>query len=219
MWNFLDKISCCRCLLVQYPLVQKLSLGSRPLKAWFQDIDPIEKPHHKPPNVLLDQKNVLSLPLESGALAAQSQDFVFSRFLKYYMEDWSRYFESAFELLKPGGYLEVQETEDRWRSDNGRIISNNWQWLQEVGEAEGNSKIDRDCGKNAADRMEKKKLALLMSRSRQLCCPGENGWPDEGAARLLNGGLPGAHKPVKCSVVLSLTLAVLIPIMLPMRSV
>ena len=120
-------------------------------------------PSQKFSNVQLFQKDIFDLPSNEhkDALAAESQDFILSRALDKYITDWPGYIKKASELLKPGGYLEVQETDeccyegDGKGADDGKLVSKDWDWLYFLESHPQYRGTDWDCGKNAAKRMKK----------------------------------------------------------------
>ena len=91
-----------------------------------------EKLVHKSENVHIIPKDIFGLPLKEGPFDAESQDFIFNRHLLKFIEDWPGYIKIAFQLLKRGGYMEIQETNERWHSGDGtdasvcRLVSNEW---------------------------------------------------------------------------------------------
>ncbi|EME45493.1 hypothetical protein DOTSEDRAFT_170923 [Dothistroma septosporum NZE10] len=80
-------------------------------------------------------------------------DLIFSRLLVCGMSDWPRYIETEFALLKPGGYVEIQDVDFRWFDADGNCISDSWSWWQRVRVAGESTGLDWDCGKNAAQRL------------------------------------------------------------------
>jgi len=105
----------------------------------------------KPANVNLFQGDIHQLALTESTFAAGSQDFIYSRLVMIEMREWKGYIQKAFHMLKPGGYLEVQEEDVDWFID-GKSITGEWDWWKfYYGE---NSLEDFQCAKNAAGWME-----------------------------------------------------------------
>ncbi|MCJ1275511.1 hypothetical protein MMC21_003314 [Puttea exsequens] len=44
--------------------------------------------------------------------------FIFSRLFVPDMTNWRNYIQDVFKMLKPGGYLEIQEVEFPWMAEN-----------------------------------------------------------------------------------------------------
>lgn len=82
-------------------------------------------------------------------IAPESMDFIFSRLLISGMTTWPSYISTCYSLLKPNGWLEIQELEFPYYDDRG-IISNNWEWFQAY-EAGAKAKgLDLSCALKAA---------------------------------------------------------------------
>lgn len=110
--------------------------------------------YYKPDNVqLLWHTNILDQPSGHGALSPKSMDLVFSRNLYAYMEDWPGYFRNSFKVLKPGGYLEVHETDNDWHIGD-ETISTSWRWLKAMKTLEGYRHVDWDCARKVAGWMK-----------------------------------------------------------------
>ena len=67
------------------------------------DLSPVQ-PAYLPPNCSFEIDDV-----ESDWTFSRPFDFVHTRCLNVGMRDWSKFFRQAFQHLKPGGWLEVQE--------------------------------------------------------------------------------------------------------------
>ena len=67
------------------------------------DLSPVQ-PTFVPPNCSFEIDDV-----ESDWTFNHPFDFVHLRFLNIGMRDWSKFFRQAFQHLKPGGWLEIQE--------------------------------------------------------------------------------------------------------------
>lgn len=97
---------------------------------WGIDLSPVPTMHHhKPNNVTFVQGEFLTLAAGDGSFAKGSTDLIFNRLLVLGMTDWQRYIETAASMLKPGGYLEVQEVEPNWYME-GEVVSEDWEWLK-----------------------------------------------------------------------------------------
>lgn len=67
------------------------------------------------------------------------------------MTDWKGYIEMAFQMLRSGGYLELQEENFEWFV-KGKSITRDWQWWKIYYGQQ--SKLDYDCAEKAAAWME-----------------------------------------------------------------
>ncbi|KAL6714589.1 hypothetical protein ACLMJK_008014 [Lecanora helva] len=104
-----------------------------------------------PRNVNYIDGNIHNLALNKPFLPG-SQDFILSRLVMCGMTDWEGYIEKAFEMLKPGGYLELQEEDVDWLVDD-ESITEDWEWLDVCYPSDALN--DFQCAKKAADRMER----------------------------------------------------------------
>lgn len=77
-------------------------------------------------------------------------DYLFSRLLILGMSDWPAFLRKEFSLLKPGGWVEVQDLAWDWISPSGEIVSDDWEWLRWLGNhLEREKGIDVRCGNKA----------------------------------------------------------------------
>ncbi|KAF7192921.1 Methyltransferase fsdD [Pseudocercospora fuligena] len=77
-------------------------------------------------------------------------DYLFSRLLILGMSDWPSFLKKEYELLKPGGWVEVQDLAWDWFSPDGVAISDEWEWLRWLSDHfETKKGIDVHCGNKA----------------------------------------------------------------------
>jgi len=75
------------------------------------DISPPAPNSTSPPNLSYITGDFHTLyNQEHPDFAEESYDFIFSRFLVLGMKNWPAYVRACYALLKPGGYLELQDT-------------------------------------------------------------------------------------------------------------
>lgn len=96
---------------------------------WGIDISPVPTIHDKPNNVTFVQGDFRTLASTDNRFARGSADLVFNRLLICGITDWKGYIETSVNMLKPGGYLEVQEVAWRWYTE-GVDVGRNWEWLK-----------------------------------------------------------------------------------------
>ena len=82
-------------------------------------------------------------------IAPGSMDFIFSRLLISGMTTWLPYIRTCNTLLKPNGWLEIQELEFPYYDGTG-IISNDWEWFQAYRAGAKIKGLDLDCALKAA---------------------------------------------------------------------
>ena len=65
------------------------------------------------------------------------------------MPDWQGYINGVTALLKPGGWVEIQEYDLEWISDpEGEVISRDWGWLAALRKQMRAKGLDLNCGTN-----------------------------------------------------------------------
>ena len=120
------------------------------------DISPV--PHiqrHVPPapNIAYIQGDVKKLAQTDERFPAGGFDYIFSRLLICGMTDWWGYMrDTVVPLLKPGGWVEVQDLDYVWYK-HGRVCSAEWDWLEAIREGARKKGLDLNCGSNAAEYM------------------------------------------------------------------
>ena len=92
------------------------------------DLSPIQ-PEYVPPNLEFQVDDC-----ESEWTFGQQFDFVHMRILSGSIADWPKLMRSAYESLKPGGYLEVVDWETETKTDDGSLPSdsNLQKWQDDV---------------------------------------------------------------------------------------
>ncbi|KAF6221991.1 hypothetical protein HO133_001959 [Letharia lupina] len=104
----------------------------------------------KPDNVTFVQGDYHDLlGSEEPHIIPGSMDFVFSRLLISGMTSWPSYILTCHTLLKPNGWLEIQETEFPYYDDSG-IISSDWKWCQAYQAGARAKGLDLSCAIKAA---------------------------------------------------------------------
>lgn len=68
-------------------------------------------------------------------LRSNSFDYAFSRMLTFGMTDWGAYILQVKDLLKPGGWIELQDLDLCYWDEDENVISGSWNWLQRQSEA------------------------------------------------------------------------------------
>jgi SAM-dependent methyltransferase len=110
------------------------------------DLSPVPQ-RNTPDQVTFIQGEFRSL-VSSGhpKLLPKSFDYIFSRMLVFGMTDWPGYIKQAFELLAPGGWLELQEIHTVYHDEKKQLLSGSWTWLQEQSDAWAQRGLDIHCG-------------------------------------------------------------------------
>ncbi|KAL4923692.1 class I SAM-dependent methyltransferase [Aspergillus undulatus] len=79
------------------------------------DLSPIQ-PSWVPPNVRFVVDDV-----EKPWVVSEPYDFIHCRYMAGSIKDWPRLIKQCFDNLKPGGWLELQETANRLYSEDGSL--------------------------------------------------------------------------------------------------
>ncbi|EME84274.1 uncharacterized protein MYCFIDRAFT_100904, partial [Pseudocercospora fijiensis CIRAD86] len=128
------------------------NLGSRfpHAEVYGLDLSAVPQLRTRLPNVTFLQGNIVTDKPNSALF-----DLIFSRLLVCGLTDWPGYINKSFQLLKPGGYLEIHDIDFIWYDGSGKVISDSWKWLtacRTIGEAQG---MDLAlCASRAKPRME-----------------------------------------------------------------
>ncbi|KAH7006964.1 S-adenosyl-L-methionine-dependent methyltransferase [Ilyonectria destructans] len=95
------------------------------------DLSPIQ-PHFVPPNVrfLIDD-------IDEDMDYSEPFDYIHSRMMNFSVQNWTDYLRKIFQNLTPGGYVELQEMDGFYRSDDGTLTRGHAvsKWCDFVGEA------------------------------------------------------------------------------------
>ncbi|CAD6582368.1 MAG: hypothetical protein ASARMPREDX12_000916 [Alectoria sarmentosa] len=164
-------------------------LGSKFPSAQIYGVDLATIPPNprKPDNVTFihgDYHDLLGS--EDPEITPGSMDFVFSRLLISGMTTWPSYIRTSHSLLKPNGWLEIQELEFPYYDDSG-VISNDWEWFQayEAGaEAKG---LDLSCAVKAADWMHE--AGFVDVQTKKYCWPHGEWMAEKGHEEYRNIGI------------------------------
>ncbi|KAL8675487.1 MAG: hypothetical protein Q9168_000188 [Polycauliona sp. 1 TL-2023] len=97
-----------------------------------------------PPNVEFLLGDVRA---SNSKLLPSSTDFIYSRLLIMGMTDWPGYVRDLVSLLRPGGWVEMQDFSLDWYL-NGARCSQDWQWLEALFLAARQKGLDLRGGKN-----------------------------------------------------------------------
>ncbi|KAK1640154.1 methyltransferase domain-containing protein [Colletotrichum phormii] len=84
------------------------------------------------PNVKFEIDDV-----ESPWVHTRKFDFVFSRYMTSSIADWPKLMRSVYENVAPGGWVEFQDYDLEYRSDDGSLTEQHstWKWLHKFFEA------------------------------------------------------------------------------------
>ena len=87
----------------------------------------------------------------NSPLHPDSFDYIFSRMLVFGMTDWPGYLAQARDLLKTGGWLELQEMDFYFFGGDQQLICEEWKWLHDQTAAWTNRGLDIRIGPKLED--------------------------------------------------------------------
>lgn len=109
----------------------------------------------KLPNFHFIQGNFRKLVREDPRIQSNSKDFVFSRLLIYGITDWPGYVQDIYDVLKPGGWVEIEDyAMDLFYRDQEIVPREDWEWLRLKRLGGAMQGFDMDVGLNAKKYME-----------------------------------------------------------------
>ncbi|KAI4187699.1 MAG: hypothetical protein L6R41_002645 [Letrouitia leprolyta] len=89
-------------------------------------------------------------------------DYIFGRMLFLGINDWTRYFSTAMQSLRPGGIIEHQDLDwGFYRAGTAECLSHEWEWHNHVISAAQNSGLSDHAGSDAARLMQEAGLEVV----------------------------------------------------------
>ncbi|KAL8730724.1 MAG: hypothetical protein Q9181_004575 [Wetmoreana brouardii] len=123
-----------------------------------------------PANVAWAEGNVLDVEYLSAADDVMSReifnsgklDYIFGRMLFLGINDWTRYFSTAYRSLRSGGIIEHQDLDWKfYRIGTGECVSDQWEWHQAVVAGTEQAGLSTRAGSDAALTMKAAGLEIL----------------------------------------------------------
>ena len=115
-----------------------------------------------PPNVSFMQGTFTDL-VETGALKENEFDYVFQRMLVMGVVDWQRHTNAAVRLLKPGGWLEMQDLSFHVYDRKEKLIDDRYSYIRVIQVVSAERGLDPFCGQHLAEHMEAARLRHISS--------------------------------------------------------
>ncbi|KAF2169340.1 hypothetical protein M409DRAFT_20563 [Zasmidium cellare ATCC 36951] len=111
-------------------LARQIAPSDANAKIYGVDLSPIPALHEQPPTVSFVQGNIMDLATgPSARFPPATFDFLTSRMLGVAITDWPAYLRTSFDLLKPGGRIELQEACFGWYDASSAELSQDWRWM------------------------------------------------------------------------------------------
>lgn len=89
-------------------------------------------------------------------------DYIFGRMLFLGIDDWSRYFSTAYHSLRSGGVIEHQDLDWAFfRAGSSKCLSDDWEWHQAVTSGARKAGLSTHAGSDAATRMKDAGLEIM----------------------------------------------------------
>ena len=106
-------------------------------------------------NLNFIQGDIFKLAGSRANLAFGSADFVYSRLLLCGITDWPGYLQTVLNMLKPGGWAEIDDwVEDVYYTDNRGVPREEWEWLRCIRSGAARQGLDMDAGLNIPRHMK-----------------------------------------------------------------
>lgn len=104
---------------------------------------------HRDDRVTFVQGDIFKLVKDpdSLAFAPNSFDYLYSRMLVCGMTDWRGYIAQAKELVKPGGWVELQELEAIFYDHDRQRIDEDWTWHKDIFAGARKVGLEMDVGR------------------------------------------------------------------------
>ena len=116
---------------------------------------PLQPEDSKHANLSFIQGDILRLAGSSPRLPFGSVDFVYSRLLLCGITDWPGYLQTVLNMLKPGGWAEIDDwVEDVHYTDNRIVPREEWEWLRCIRAGSARRGLDMDAGLNVPRHMK-----------------------------------------------------------------
>ncbi|KAL8736792.1 MAG: hypothetical protein Q9166_000158 [cf. Caloplaca sp. 2 TL-2023] len=106
----------------------------------------------------------------SGLFDKSTFDLCFSRLVLQGIRDWPSHIETVASLVKPGGYVEVQDIAWEFFKEAGRGVGEDprmddeWEWLNVVYRAAQKDGLDFRCGRSMAGWMRDAGLEVIIEK-------------------------------------------------------
>lgn len=102
------------------------------VRVYGVDLEPVPPIRPRPENVEYVRGDFLKLAGKDARFQHGTFDYAFSRMLHFGIADWPGMIGTCHDLLKPGGWLEMQELDWRYFESAGVDVSQGWHWLADV---------------------------------------------------------------------------------------
>ena len=118
------------------------------------DLSPVPKLHEKPPNVEYIKGDIHRLDTLDPRIPLGSVDLTFGRLLVCGITDWPACIATMTRMLKPGGFVELQDLNNRLFDSEGRRVDQDYEWMRVIRDSLAARGLDPDPGINTQKRME-----------------------------------------------------------------
>ena len=141
------------------------------------DLAPVpETRHGKLPNLSYVQGDIRDLIGKDSRFGPGCFDYVFERLLIFGMTEWENHIASISQLLRPGGWLEMQEfSVELWSGRNERL-GDTMEWYQKLRQDAGAVGLDVEIGARLRQLFE---AQVGLEKVREAVFPLFTKWPPE----------------------------------------
>ena len=129
------------------------------------DLSPVPDIHRTPPNVRYIKGDIHNLPTteEAGGLPPGTADLVFARLLVCGITDWPACIARMRDLVKPGGWIELQDLNNQLLDHTGQRVDEAFEWMRILRSALTARGLDPDAGFHAREHMSRAGLVDVHS--------------------------------------------------------
>lgn len=145
------------------------------------DISPVPERHDRLPNLRYVQGNVMDLVgTRAGAVdfSAGTFDYVFHRLLVLGMTDWRGYVRSVMRLLRPGGWVEMQDYDLSIYDAAGENLTDGWWHWSAFREDAAALGLDVDVGRKLGGLMREAGLEGVEEKMYEVPCADSEDLPE-----------------------------------------
>ncbi|KAF5856935.1 hypothetical protein ETB97_006516 [Aspergillus alliaceus] len=129
-------------------------------------------------------------------------DYIFGKMLFLGINDWSRYFTTAAEALRPGGIIEHQDLDWKfYRFRTSECLSDGWEWHRAVVAGTEHAGLSTRAGSDAAKFMRDAGLEVLSIQTFEFSFVPSSKTPDSQAMGRDLSSEPGVHQKYTVTIV------------------
>lgn len=127
------------------------------------DLSPVPQIHRPPTNVTYIQGDLHALPRLDPRLTPGQADLAFGRLLVCGIRDWPACVAAMRDQVRPGGWVELQDLNNRLFDASGRRVDTEMEWMRVLRASLEAKGLDPDAGINAEGYLDQAGLVDIQS--------------------------------------------------------